>query len=142
MNEKDHVTEELKALLEVYDFNINTLSGYLQLPTEKIQRLSNGEIDVLPKEPMYRFELFNKISFLYLSATEDKDRKLGAFLEVLISYHGMSEKSIAKMAGVEITDVKKLLSNSPGKVAEGSKFKIAVTVMALRFFLKDCEPKA
>lgn len=90
---------------------------------------------------MYRFRLFNKISFLYLSATEDKDLKLCAFLQVLISHHGLSKKTIAKMAGVDKSDIEKMLSNPPRKVSEEIKYKVAVTVMSLRFFLKECEPE-
>ncbi len=35
--------------------------------------------------------------------------------------------------------IEKLLSDPPQKVSEEIKYKIAVTVMSLRFFLKDCE---
>ena len=80
---------------------------------------------------------FNKISFLYASATVDKDLKLTAFLQVLLSHHGLSKKTVAAMAGVETKDIERLLSNPPKKVSEEIKFKIAVTVMSLRFFLKD-----
>ena len=81
------------------------------------------------------------ISFLYASATEDKDLKLTAFLQVLLSHHGLSKKTVAAMAGVETKDIERLLSNPPQKVSAEIKFKIAVTVMSLRFFLKDCEPQ-
>ncbi len=141
MNEKDNVTEQLKELVTVYGFNKNTLSQYLDLPLNSIDDLSNGNIDFLPDDCTYRFKLFNKISFLYLSAIEDKDLKLTAFLQVLLSHHGLSKKTVATMAGVETKDIEKLLSNPPQKVSEEIKYKIAVTVMSLRFFLKDCEPK-
>ena len=141
MDEKDNVTEQLKELMEAYDFNVDTLSKYLGLPTDKVKILSQGDISFLPEDNMYRFRLFNKISFLYLSATENKDLKLCAFLQVLISHHGLSKKAIAKMAGVEVKDIEKILSSPPKKVSEEIKYKIAVTVMSLRFFLKDCEPE-
>ena len=141
MNEKDNVTEQLKELMEAYDFNVDTLSKYLGLPADKVRILSQGDISFLPEDNMYRFRLFNKISFLYLSATEDKDLKLCAFLQVLISHHGLSKKTIAKMAGVDKSDIEKILSNPPRKVSEEIKYKVAVTVMALRFFLKECEPE-
>ena len=140
MDEKDNVTEQLKELITVYGFNKNTLSKYLGLPLNSIEDLSNGNIDFLPDDCTYRFNLLNKISFLYVSATLDKDLKLVAFLEVLISHHGLSKKTIATMAGVETEDIEKLLSNPPKKVSDETKYKIAVTVMSLRFFLKDCEP--
>ena len=44
------------------------------------------------------------------------------------------------MAGVEVCDIEKMLSNPPAEIDIETKYKIAVTVMALRFFLKDCEP--
>lgn len=141
MNEKDNVTEQLKELMEAYDFNVDTLSKYLGLPADKVRILSQGDISFLPEDNMYRFRLFNKISFLYLSATEDKDLKLCAFLQVLISHHGLSKKTIAKMAGVDKSDIEKMLSNPPRKVSEEIKYKVAVTVMSLRFFLKECEPE-
>lgn len=139
MDEKDNVTEQLKELMGAYDFNVDTLSKYLGLPADKVRILSQGDISFLPEDNMYRFRLFNKISFLYLSATEDKDLKLCAFLQVLISHHGLSKKTIAKMAGVDKSDIEKMLSNPPRKVSEEIKYKVAVTVMSLRFFLKECE---
>ncbi len=141
MDEKDNVTEQLKELMEAYDFNADTLSKYLGLPVDKVKILSQGDISFLPEDNMYRFRLFNKISFLYLSATDDKDLKLCAFLQVLISHHGLSKKTIAKMAGVEKSDIEKILSSPPKRVPEEIKYKVAVTVMALRFFLKECEPE-
>lgn len=141
MVEKDNVIEQLKALITTYGFNKNTLSQYLELPLNGIEDLSNGNIDFLPDDCLDRFKLFNKISFLYLSATEDKDLKLTAFLQVLLSHHGLSKKTVAAMAGVETEEIERLLSNPPQKVSEEIKYKIAVTVMSLRFFLKDCEPQ-
>ena len=71
--------------------------------------------------------------FLYLSAIEDKDLKLSAFLDVIILHHGLSKKTIAKMAGIETSDVEKLISYPSGAVIDEIKYKVAVTVMALRF---------
>ena len=130
-----------QLFITVYGFNKNTLSQYLDLPLNSIDDLSNGNINFLPDDCTYRFKLFNKISFLYLSAIDDKDLKLTAFLQVLLSHHGLSKKTVAAMAGVETKDIEKLLSSPPQKVSEEIKYKIAVTVMSLRFFLKDCEPK-
>lgn len=141
MDEQQNVTEKLKELIDTYGFNTHTLSRYLELSIDDIERLASGNVDFLSDEPMYRFRIFNKIMFLYLSAIENKDMKLCAFLEVLISYHELSKETIAKMAGVEVHDIEKILSYPQKKVAEEIKCKVAVTVMALRFFLKDCEPK-
>ena len=50
------------------------------------------------------------------------------FLEVLVSYHGISKLTIAKMAGVEENDIDRLLANPPEKDEIEVKYKIAVTV--------------
>ena len=139
MNQRENVTEQLKELLDMYEFSMDTLSKYLRLPVERIRKLSEGDVGFLPEDATYRFNIFNKISFLYLSAVEDKDLKLCAFLKVLLSYHGLSKRAMAKMAGVEVKDIERMLSNPPKKVSENTKYKVAVTVMSLRFFLKDCE---
>lgn len=141
MEEKDNVAEQLRELISVYGFNEITLSRYLELSLDQVECFAEGNMDILPDEPLYRFQLFNKIGFLYLCAKDDKDLKLSAFLEVLISYHGLSKAAIAKMAGVKITDIESVLNHSSEEVAENAKYKIAVTSMALRFFLKDCEPE-
>ncbi len=140
MDEEYNVLEQLKSLIASYNFNIDTLSKYLKLSVEQIKELAQGNIDVLPDENIYRFQVFNKIQFLYMSAMEDKDLKLNAFLKVLISQHSLSKKTIAKMAGVETNDIEMILSDSPKRMENETKYKIAVTVMSLRFFLKDCEP--
>ena len=139
MNQRDNVADQLKELLDMYEFSMDTLSKYLQLPVEQIRKLSEGDVGFLPEDPIYRFNIFNKITFLYLSAVEDKDLKLCAFLKVLVSYHGLSKRAVAKMAGVEVKNIERMLSNPPRKVSEDIKYKVAVTVMSLRFFLKDCE---
>ena len=46
---------------------------------------------------------------------------------------------VAKMAGVEVKNIERMVSNPPRKVSEDIKYKVAVTVMSLRLFLKDCE---
>lgn len=141
MDRKDNVTEQLKVLLEEYHFNVETFSKLLQLPVEQVKSLAEGNVDCLPEDAAYRFRIFNKIAFLYLSVKEDKSLKLCSFLQVLISYHGLSKETIAKMAGVEKQDIDKILSDPPKKVSDEIKFKVAVTVMSLRFSLKDCEPE-
>ena len=61
------------------------------------------------------------------------------WLELLVSYYGISKLMIAKMAGVEEKDIDRLLANPPEKIEIEVKYKIAVTIMELRFWLKDCE---
>ena len=59
MDEKDNVTEQLKELVEAYDFNIDTLSKYLGLPADKVKILSQGDISFLPEDNMYRLRILN-----------------------------------------------------------------------------------
>ncbi|WP_040196309.1 HTH domain-containing protein [Candidatus Soleaferrea massiliensis] len=141
MDECTNVAGQLKELLTAYQFNLDTLSRYLLLPAQQILELSEGHLDFLPEEPAYRFALFNKIRFLCLSAAEDKDLKLSVFLKVLISYHGLSKDTVARMAGVSKQDIEAVLAAPPRRVSDEAKFNIAVTVMSLRFFLKECEPE-
>lgn len=139
MDVKDNVTENLKVLIDVFDFNVNTLSNYLGLSTRQVEELAKGHINFLPEDPQCRFCLFTKIMFLYCVAIDDKDLKLEAFLKVLISYHHISKNTIAKMAGAETKDIDKILESKGNEISDKIKYKLAVTSMSLRFCLKDCE---
>lgn len=138
--ETANISEMLKSLIDLYGFNPDTLSKYLGITTEQIETVNNGNIDCLPEKFEIRSQILDKIAFLYFTAIEDKDLKLGEFLEVLISYHHLSPNTIAKMSGVEVDDINRLLSNQPEKIDLEAKYKLAVTAISLRFFLKDCEP--
>ena len=129
----------LTSLIEEYRFNKNTLSKYLEITEETIDGVVMGNVECLLDDPALRLKILSKAGFLYFGAIEDKDRQLSGFLEVLVSYHGISKLTIAKMAGVEENDIDRLLVNPPEKVEIEVKYKIAVTVMELRFWLKDCE---
>lgn len=139
MNKDIDITEQLKCLIEDYNFNIETLSKYLELDDNQINLLANGVVNFLPNDNEYRFNLFNKISFLYCSAIDEKDFKLDAFLKVLLSYHNISKKTISKMSGVDIKEIDKFLSSKKSKISVEDKYKLAITIMSLRFFLKDIE---
>lgn len=139
VNKDIDITEQLKCLIEDYNFNIETLSKYLELDDNQINLLANGVVNFLPNDNEYRFNLFNKISFLYCSAIDEKDFKLDAFLKVLLSYHNISKKTISKMSGVDIKEIDKFLSLNKGKISVEDKYKLAITIMSLRFFLKDIE---
>ena len=83
----------------------------------------------MPADPALRLKILSKAGFLYFGAIEDKDKQLSGFLEGLVSYHGISKLTIAKMAGVEEKDIDRLLANLPENVEIEVKYKIAVTVM-------------
>lgn len=134
-----NISEQLKELIEEYNFNIETLSKYLKLDIDKIELLKNGDMSFLPNDNKYRTDLLNKICFLYFSTKDDKDVKLDAFLKVLLSYHKISKKTISKISGVDIKEIDKFLSLKKSKISIEDKYKLAVTTMSLRFFLKDIE---
>lgn len=134
------ISEMLDTLIELYDFNKNTLSKYLGISVEEIEAIAQGNVDCLPEDFAFRNQIIAKVGFLYFGPIENEDLRLSAFLEILISYHDLSKKTIAKMAGVETSDIAKMLSNPPQKIETETKYKIAIAVMALRCFLKDCEP--
>ena len=124
-----NISEMLTSLNEEYRFNKNTLSKYLEITEETIDGVVMGNVECLPDDPALRLKILSKAGFLYFGAIEDKDRQLSGFLEVLVSYHGISKLMIAKMAGVEENDIDRLLVNPPEKVEIEVKYKIDVTVM-------------
>lgn len=60
-------------------------------------------------------------------------------MQVLLSYHNLSMATISKMSDTSVNDVDNILSQQAEMVSIENKYKIAVVVMALRFFLKDNE---
>ena len=95
----------LTSLIEEYRFNKNTLSKYLEITEETIDGVVMGNVECLPDDPALRLKILSKVGFLYFGAIEDKDKQLSGFLEVLVSYHGISKLTIAKMADVEEQDI-------------------------------------
>ena len=96
-----NISEMLTSLIEEYRFNKNTLSKYLEITEETVDGVVMGNVECLPDDPALRGKILSKAGFLYFGAIEDKDRQLSGFLEVLVSYHGISKLTIAKMAGDE-----------------------------------------
>lgn len=141
MNKTDDISRQLQSLLTDYHFNIDTLAKYFGLTAAEVEKLAAGDISFLPDDNAYRFNLFNKILFLYDSATNEKDLKLDAFLKVLLSYHHLSKETIASVSGVPLAEIEAFLSMQGAEISAESKYKLAVTVMSLRFFLKDIEPQ-
>ena len=139
MNKNIDITEQLKCLIEDYDFNVETLSKYLALDHHQINLLAHGNINFLPDDHEYRLHLFHQIEVLYNSTIEEKDVKLETFLKVLLSYHKISKKTISKMSGVDIPTINQFLSLKKNKISIEEKYKLAITAMSLRFFLKDIE---
>jgi len=130
------VMETLQLLIEKYKFNIDVLSNLLDVSNEVI--LSKDEKKLLESSKDFS-KMSDLIFMLELSGKEDADFKIGAFLQVLLEYHGISPETIALMSGVSEKEVSDLVEN-PKLVSLESKYKISKTVMSLRFFLKEIEP--
>ena len=60
-------------------------------------------------------------------------------IDIALSYHNISKKTISKMSGVDIKEIDKFLSLNNNKIPVEDKYKLAITTMSLRFFLKDIE---
>ncbi|MEI3212266.1 MAG: HTH domain-containing protein [Lachnospiraceae bacterium] len=86
----------LTSLIEEYRFNKNTLSKYLEITEETINQAVMGNVECLLDDPALRLKILSKVGFLYFGAIEDKDRQLSGFLEVLVSYHGISQANHSK----------------------------------------------
>lgn len=136
MNVIENISDKVRELLEKYDFNINTLANYLDLSVREVNDIANGNV----KSLLGKHIIVDKIMFLYVITCENADLKTNAFLDILISYHHLSKMTIVKMANVKVNDIEKILNGFPNEVDAQTKYKIATTVMSLRFFLKDCEP--
>lgn len=131
----------VKKLLEEYHFNVETLAKYLSLSVESIYKIAQGSMGELPADNEERTRITNKIMFLSTVPEDKPDVKVKAFLETLLSYHRLSKETIAKMAGIDISDMDLFLSDQGAEMDAAIKYKIAAVTMALRFFLKDNEPK-
>lgn len=137
----ENISPKLKSLLEEYHFNAETLAKYLSVSVESVYEIAQGNMERLPSDFMEKEKIIDKILFLAFIPEDVPDLKVKAFLETLLSYHKLSKETIAKMAGIEIADINKFLSDECEEVDTKVKYKIASVTMALRFFLKDNEPK-
>lgn len=140
MNVYENISPLVRSLLDNYHFNEETLAKYLSVSVECINDLAQGKINKLPSDFRERGRIIDKIMFLAIIPEEAPDLKVKGFLEVLLTYHNLSKETIAKMAGIEISDIDIFLSNECEKMSAEIKYKIASVTMALRFFLKDNEP--
>ncbi len=136
MNVYEYISPWLRNLLDEYHFNKETLAKYLSVSTKTVNDLAQGKEVKLPDD--YN-KVLDKILFLSIIPKEVPDLKVKAFLEVLLSYHKLSKDTIAKMAGVEISDIENFLCEKYEYVDFEIRYKIASVTMALRFFLKDNE---
>lgn len=134
------ISRQLRALLENFLFSETLLSKYLSLSVPGIRLLARGDLSALPENHEARFRIFNKIAFLYAIPGDGADKKLRAFLQVLLSFHHISIETAARIADVEKSEIEKFLSAAECDIPMEEKYKIAVAAMSLRFYLKELEP--
>ena len=137
----ENISPRVRSLLEEYHFNAETLAKYLSVSVESVYDMAQRKMEKLPADFRIRSSIISKITFLAVIPEEDPDLKVKGFLEVLLSYHELSKETIAKMAGIVTADIDMFLSDQCDKMDAEIKYKIASVTMALRFFLKDNEPK-
>lgn len=70
---------------------------------------------------------------------KNKKRSVIKILLCYNTYHKISKKTISKISGVDIKEIDKFLVLKKSKISIEDKYKLAVTTMSLRFFLKDIE---
>ena len=131
-----YVMKTLQLLIEIYKFNVDTLSKLLDVKKDVI--LSKDEKKLFENSKDFR-KMSDLIMMLEFIGRDNADLKIGAFLQVLLEYHNISPETIALMSGVNAKEVNDLVEN-PKLVSLESKYKISKTVMSLRFFLKELEP--
>lgn len=129
------IVEILQLLVEKYKFNVDVLSRLLNVEKEVL--LSKDE-----KKISDNFKDAHKIDLIFMLeivGKDDADSKIAVFLQVLLDYHGITAETIALMSGENEKAVIGFVED-PKLVPLESKYKIAKTVMSLRFFLKELEP--
>ena len=129
---------KLKILINEYYFTQETLLEYLGLSKKQLNRILN-ENKIFENNKSKMFMVQDKIDLLYYSTIMDANIELQSFLNVLIVHHGISIKSIAKIAGVSQQDVECCLKYEFNEVSCDVKYKIAIAAMRLRFLFKECE---
>jgi hypothetical protein len=132
---KKSTMETLGILIGKYKFNIDVLSKLLNVKKEVI--LAKDEKKLFENFEDY-VRITNLVLMLELIGKDDADFKIGAFLQVLLDYHDISAETISLISGVKEKEVVDLVEN-PDLVPLENKYKIAKTVMSLRFFLKELE---
>ena len=60
-------------------------------------------------------------------------------LKELLDMYEISMDTLSKYLQLPVEQIRKLSEGDVGFLPEDIKYKVAVTVMSLRFFLKDCE---
>ncbi|MEN8076382.1 HTH domain-containing protein [Clostridioides difficile] len=136
--DSDYIENILDILIVEYDFNIDTLSNLLNVEKDIIKNYKKYEKSI-SYDAAHLSSIINKILMLYNITNTDADFKFRAYLYVLVDYHNISSKTIAKMANIEEKEVLDFI-NEKDTISIDTRYKLASVIMNLRFMLKDIEP--
>lgn len=136
--DRDYIQNILDILIVEYDFNIDTLSNLLNVEKDIIKNYKKYEKSI-SYDAAHLSSIINKILMLYNITNTDADFKFRAYLYVLVDYHNISPKTIAKMANIEEKEVLDFI-NEEDTISIDTRYKLASVIMNLRFMLKDIEP--
>ena len=92
-------------------------------------------------DPAERYRAQSRISLLYFGVRESREQKLSGYLEVLLSYHGLSRETVARAAQVPSEAVERALDpETPPFLDPEVRYCLAAAVMVLRFLFREDEP--
>ena len=126
------ITEMIQILMQDYGFPEEVLARHFRLTAEQLEQLLSGDPDGLPGDPAERYRAQSRISLLYFGVCESREQKLSGYLEVLLSYHGLSRETVARAAQVP--------SETLPFLDPEVRYRLASAVMVLRFLFREDEP--
>lgn len=136
----DLIQKALKELLEDYQFPPEVLGRLCHLSPAFLQQYPS-EAEIAAKQNRdIAFQTGNKLLMLQLLDKENPDKKIQAFLQVLIDYHQIPSQTIAKLAHLPEKTILNFKKNPILVTNLGEKYQIAYVVMVLRFLFKELEP--
>lgn len=136
--DSDYIQNILDILIVEYDFNIDTLSNLLNVKKDIIKNYKKYEKSI-SYDTEHLSSIIDKILMVHNITNTDADLKFRAYLYVLVDYHNISPKTIAKMANIEENEVLDFI-NEKDTISIDTRYKLASVIMNLRFILKDIEP--
>lgn len=136
--DSDYIQNILDILIVEYDFNIDTLSNLLNVKKDIIKNYKKYEKSI-SYDTEHLSSIIDKILMVHNITNTDTDLKFRAYLYVLVDYHNISPKTIAKMANIEENEVLDFI-NEKDTISIDTRYKLASVIMNLRFILKDIEP--
>ncbi|MFT8351134.1 HTH domain-containing protein [Clostridium saccharoperbutylacetonicum] len=134
------VRELLIDLVENYKFELNFLSKCTGVELNSLEKLYNGQTDLLelalPIEQMSK--LMNTLSMLStdISVVEDDDRVQGVIKYLTIQGLNLNLETIAIYAGISIEDLENFMKDT-NSISYEKRYKLATKCLYLHFLFKE-----